>query len=239
MLLRLIKLMLKVDREIEGFRDVLFSHKTFNCVDCFRVFDKEDTGKISVEALEEGFAKWNIEILNLENLSNLIRLADSNEDGEISYSEFSRAVTPRNHECREQNNSIYETQRMSVEQRNVNQQAWMESLAGLFGAMISGEASLEEKREKLQLDAERLFDSMDVYKQGSLSLNIFSNWIQDNCCYNLKQSELVSLQSRFDKNNDYRITKEQFVEAVSALQEEEEQEVDEETGDNVAKAEAK
>ena len=128
---------------------------------------------------------------------------------------------------------------MSVEQRNVNQQAWMESLAGLFGAMISGEASLEEKREKLQLDAERLFDSMDVYKQGSLSLNIFSNWIQDNCCYNLKQSELVSLQSRFDKNNDYRITKEQFVEAVSALQEEEEQEVDEETGDNVAKAEAK
>lgn len=233
MFLRLLKLMLKVDREIDGHRQVLFGHKTFSCVDCFRVFDKDGKGHITVEDLEEGFKKWNIEILNLDQLCSLVKTADTNEDDKISYQEFARAITPSTHDCRDGQSNMFETQKMSVEARNVNQQAWMESLAGLFGAIISGESALDEKKEKLQLDGEKIFDSMDAYRMGSVSTNAFMYWIQDNCCYNLKPEELRSLLSRFDKFNEHRITREAFIDAVSVYVEEEE------NGEDVAEAENK
>jgi len=53
---------------------------------------------------------------------------------------------------------------MSIEQQKVFQQAWMESLAALFGLIISSAQEIEEKRTQLQLDGERLFDSMDAYR---------------------------------------------------------------------------
>lgn len=112
---------------------------------------------------------------------------------------------------------------MSVEQKKVYQQAWMESLAALFGLIISSAQEIEEKRVQLQLDGERLFDNMDVYNMGYLSSNAFAHWVSQNCGYTIPDADLPSLSTFLDKNNDYRITKQEFVEAVSAPQDDDEE----------------
>ena len=95
----------------------------------------------------------------------------------------------------------------------------MESLAALFGLIITSAQEIQEKRSGLQLDGERLFDSMDNYQMGYLSSNAFAHWVSQNCGYNIADADLVGLCSALDKNNDYRITREEFVAAVSAPQE--------------------
>lgn len=124
---------------------------------------------------------------------------------------------------------------MSVEQKKVYQQGWMESLAALFGLIISSAQEIEEKRSALQLDGARLFDNMDVYNMGFLSINAFANWVSQNCGYNIPDCDLSGLSSALDKNNDYRITKDEFVASVSAPQSEQDEA---EEGEAEAEAEA-
>merc|ERR1711990_536733 len=113
---------------------------------------------------------------------------------------------------------------MSIEQKKVFQQAWMESLAALFGLIISSAQEIEEKRTQLQLDGERLFDSLDTYRYGYLSTNGFAHWVAQNCGYSIPEADLPGLSAALDRNNDYRITKDEVIAAVSAPQDEEEEE---------------
>ena len=69
----------------------------------------------------------------------------------------------------------------------------MESLAALFGLIISSAQEIEEKRSALQLDGERLFDSMDAYQMGYLSTNAFAHWVSQNCGYNIPDSDIAGL----------------------------------------------
>jgi len=100
----------------------------------------------------------------------------------------------------------------------------MESLAALFGLVISSAQEIEEKRTQLQLDGERLFDSMDAYRSGYISTHGFSHWVTQNCGYSIPEADVPGLAAALDKNNDYRITRDEFVAAVGAPQDEEEEE---------------
>lgn len=72
MFLRLIKLILKNNRQIEIAKEVLFSHKTFDVDECYRLFDDQNAGSITAEKFEEVFAAHNIEVLNLGSIVPLI-----------------------------------------------------------------------------------------------------------------------------------------------------------------------
>lgn len=213
MFLRLLKEILKWDREIDGCRQTLFGHKTFNAVDAFRMFDKDNKGYLTEEDLQEGFKNGNEEVADLNALCD--------DEGKISYQEFVRLITPSSHDCRDGQPNLCDTMRMTAEAKQANQQAAMDSLACLFGTIILANCELELKREKCGLDGDKLFDSMDSYRQGAVSCGQFNHWIQDNCNYTLKADELNSLRIRFDKNNEHRISREAFVEEVNALEEEE------------------
>ena len=72
MFLRLIKLILKNQRQIEIAKEVLFSHSTFDAQECFRLFDDKNEGVITAEKFEEVFAAHNIEVMQLGDIVPLI-----------------------------------------------------------------------------------------------------------------------------------------------------------------------
>ena len=124
---------------------------------------------------------------------------------------------------------------ISVEQRKVYQQAWMESLAHLFSMIVAFDQELEDKRQQLQLAGERIFDSMDTYQQGFVSLGQFERWIADNCGFQVKRDDLMALQKSLDANNDYRITRDEFINSVSVVVDEEDDEQDDQVQAKQAK----
>ena len=85
MFLRLVKLMIKCNREQDTLREILNSHETFNINDAFRVFDKDNSGYITAENLREGFESHNITVSNIDAIMGVL---DFNNDGKIDYREF-------------------------------------------------------------------------------------------------------------------------------------------------------
>lgn len=57
MFLRFLKTVINVERTNESLREVLFSHKAFNCESAFQHFDKDQTGTISSKKFDEAFKK--------------------------------------------------------------------------------------------------------------------------------------------------------------------------------------
>ncbi|EDV97313.1 GH16787 [Drosophila grimshawi] len=61
--------------------------------EAFRVYDRDNTGYIGVDQLRDVLIAFNMKPSN-EELEELIREADDDEDGFLNYEEFSRMMSP-------------------------------------------------------------------------------------------------------------------------------------------------
>lgn len=179
------------------------------------------------------FSEHNIELTDVERLVELI---DTGADGVIDYREWEAAVHPMR-PCRGADPT---SPHLSIEQRNLFQRAWLEQLASVFSLMIQADAEVNDKRNQLQLDGERLFADMDNRGMGYISVHNFAGWVADNCGFHIVDEDLPGLEQSLDGGQYYRITKEAFVEAVSVPNdnEEENQEDDEQEDDGGNRAAA-
>ena len=66
---------------------------------------------------------------------------------------------------------------------------------------------------------------MDQHDRGFISINSFSNWVRDNCGFHINDEDLPGLETILDGTNDYRISREGFIETISVA-------ADDEEGDN-------
>ena len=64
---------------------------------------------------------------------------------------------------------------------------------------------------------------MDRYNMGFINVNNFAQWVNENCGYSIADEDLPLLEKALDGVNDYRITREGFIDTVSVPQEEEEE----------------
>ena len=112
---------------------------------------------------------------------------------------------------------------LSIEQKNLFQRAWLEQLAATLGMIKQIDQEVNQKRDQLQLNGERIFNDMDRHNMGYISINNFANWVNENCGFTIADEDLPALETSLDGCNDYRITRDAFIETVSVPAEEEEE----------------
>jgi len=136
----------KQNKHVENLREMLFSHKHFNLVDMFRFFDSDNSGTIDAEKIQEGFSKFGfVPKIDLERL--VVEIVDDDDDGTVDLREFSEALTPRAAEFKQSGKGSMTY--LTPEQRYVNNQAILETMAELFDAMTSADAEFEQLKESL------------------------------------------------------------------------------------------
>ena len=80
---------LRFDKDIESVKETLFCFENFNLVDSFKRFDPRGRGFVTKESLSF-LASEGIDV------SAVIEYLDSDQDGRLSYTEWTRALTPKN-----------------------------------------------------------------------------------------------------------------------------------------------
>lgn len=85
----------------------------------------------------------------------------------------------------------------------------------------------------MALDGERIWNQIDSYRMGAVSVHSFAHWISANCGYTVADSDMASLQRVFGKGaRDYRISKENFLAFVNPPAEEEQDDDEEAEAEN-------
>ena len=128
MFLRLIKVIIRSNRQIEDAKQALFSHKTFSLEDSFKLFDLNQNGKLSVNEFTQVFSDHNID---LRDIGRLVELIDTDEDGTVEFNEWTAAFKPKR-PCR----GADPCYNLGLEQRNLFQRAWLEQLGALCCLII-------------------------------------------------------------------------------------------------------
>lgn len=75
------------------------------------------------------------------------------------------------------------------------------------------------------MNGERIWNQIDTYRMGAVSVHSFAHWISANCGFTVADSDMAALQRAFGRGaRDYRISKENFLAFVNPPAEEEEEE---------------
>ena len=194
MFLRMVKQIIRSNRQVEDARVSLGCHKTFSIEESFRVFDINQNGRVSVDEITEVFAKHNIE---LDDVSNLVDIMDKDNDGHIDLREWSAAIKSLR-PCRGSDQAYG----LSVEQKNLYQRSWLEQIAALFSLLVESDREMESQRNQLALDGERLFNDMDRHNTGAVSCNQFAYWVEDNCGFHICDEDMPGLETTLDGSRD-------------------------------------
>ena len=92
MFLRLLKLILKSQCQIEKAKQILFGHETFDIRDCFDLFNIPGENNITAEKFEQVFIDHSIEV---QSLDQLVYQIDQTGDNKVNLKELSDSITPR------------------------------------------------------------------------------------------------------------------------------------------------
>jgi Ca2+-binding EF-hand superfamily protein len=90
---------MRVERQNESLREVLFSHKTFSVHEAFTAFDFNSSGDLDANDLAEGFLKHDCP-MDAYMADKVVTIMDDDDDNTIDLREFAKAVTPQNPEYR-------------------------------------------------------------------------------------------------------------------------------------------
>jgi len=90
--LALLRNQIKLDKEVEIQKEILYSHALFGPAEAFKILDRDSKGKITNDDLNhilEGAS-------SPESIARFITKYDLDNDEALSYAEFLKAVTPKN-----------------------------------------------------------------------------------------------------------------------------------------------
>lgn len=79
---------LRFDKDIESVKESLFCFENFNLVDSFKRFDSNGRGSITHDSLKILAGDMDVDAI--------IKYLDADQDGRLSYTEWTRALTPKN-----------------------------------------------------------------------------------------------------------------------------------------------
>lgn len=137
---------------------------------------------------------------------------------EISFSKFREYVTP----ILKQAGRGYPAQRkleLNFELQEIQKMAWLESLLDLLNAHLTMHADHDSLRTKYMLDADVIFDEIDVHKSGWISHISFKKFVNSECSFSISDHDLLILQPILDDSRDGQITRDEFIAAFGAFDE--------------------
>jgi Ca2+-binding EF-hand superfamily protein len=156
---------------------------------------------IKIDWLEEGDG---------EKLAKFINKYDKDRDGKLNYLEFTKAITPKNSQYTK-NYNRYGRGYISEKDQQIRQREWIDELGKVIETAISSEIILETIRNDLNLDGDSVFSAIDSFNLGYISTGIFTRWVSDNCGYRVSEDEVTFILNRYDKDQDYRIKRDEFL----------------------------
>lgn len=208
------------------------------------MFDQECKGYITGEDLLGKVVEFGLDI----DVVKILQRFDSDGDAKLSYSEFSKIITPVNIDYQQRsghspschyNRSPYRdsysqsspAKSISYSQTlQLRQSEWVDDLKEVLFTVGKAEQLLVHTRNSLNIDAAAIFEQVDSHKLGYFTARSLSEWLAESVGFRLSDFETKLLFNRYDRQGRYSVGLSDFVEEVRPVQEEEEEGVYEEEG---------
>jgi len=204
-----------LDRQLENAIKSLAMRPDFTLYDGFRVFDYDNLGFIEIDDVLEAFEVFGIYPTRDEAKLFLLRF-DKNKDNKLNYAEYSEAFTPKDSKVAEilKNRSAkfpegYYHRRDEFNALTHN--AFARVLQLHLEVEINAEAIRQRHEQRPLFDYANAFTTLNQWGDDYLTKEDFDQLFKKYNFY-ATDNELNTLVSRFDKDNDGKVSYEEFIE---------------------------
>jgi Ca2+-binding EF-hand superfamily protein len=161
-------------------------------------------------------------------MDRVINKFDKDQDGKLNYLEFCKALTPKNIIYTMSQNSrfsSYKRVEVSKEQEHHQQHLkheWVEDMKEVLQTALRAEEILDEIKNQICINGEEVFEMIDSYNLGYITTNNLSRWLNEECGFKLNEMETTLVLTRYDKDGDYKISRDEFEVEVTGIPQEDE-----------------
>jgi Ca2+-binding EF-hand superfamily protein len=207
----------ELDKELEATKNKLALQEDFNTFDAFRCFDLTEKGYITRLELKDALNDIDIFPTSAELLL-IQKRYNKDEDGLIKYHEFIEIIKPKD--------TVYAglltARRPTYADREdlslVFSSYTVELLRKVLNKVIENEYHSEKVRQRLSrrplFDAFEAFEALDKDHKGYLNKADIRELLADHGFY-ATQKELQNLVSRYDYNEDGKVSYSEFVKEIN------------------------
>jgi len=207
----------ELDKELEAAKNKLALQEDFNTFDAFRCFDLTEKGYITRLELKDALNDIDIFPTSAELLL-IQKRYNKDEDGLIKYHEFIELIKPKD--------TVYAglltARRPTYADREdlslVFSSYTVELLRKVLNKVIENEYHSEKVRQRLSrrplFDAFEAFEALDKDHKGYLNKADIRELLADHGFY-ATQKELQNLVSRYDYNEDGKVSYSEFVKEIN------------------------
>lgn len=173
----MLKNQIKLDKEVEIQKEMLFSHSQFNTIEAFKYLDKEEKGVITAEDVASAFEG------NELSIEKLMLRYDKDRDGVLNFSEFLKAITPKNPQYH--GDSGYSKHPLNPDLKDLLNKEWQEDLKEVLMTASRAEEILLEIRDSLELNGEEIFALIDRMGLGYITSRTLASWLKEEVGFNV------------------------------------------------------
>lgn len=106
--------------------------------------------------------------------------------------------------------------RGAEESHDLADNEWIEDLKEVLLTNSKAEEILLDIRRALNIDGDGIYEQIDKYQLGYITLRNLQNWLTETVHFKLNETESRLVLARYDRDGDYKISKFEFVNEINA-----------------------
>jgi len=217
-LLRVLREMVYLEREVEVAKEDLALKSDFNLFDAFRLFDKEGNGTISAGEIELGLNNLGL-YPSKDQLYLLVRKFDRDSDTILSFCDMCEGFIPMQEEyIKLLKSRTPHCGEGFVDVRRVFGQQTLKQMKALYALHLENESIVEALRQKLardpRFDTHRVFDLLDRDQDGFITIYELREIMEKYDMF-ITDKDLQYLINRFDKDAKEKISYIEFIQEIT------------------------
>ena len=208
---------INLERDLNGAKKEVALCSDFNLLDCFQMFDLNDLGYVSEYDLQDGLYDLGLRPLP-DDLTLLLKHYSAFDNRRLTYSEFSKLFTPKEHEYYRMmsNRAAYNVPRH--ERKRVFGVDTIYKLTKTLRLHLETENVAESLRHRLarrpSFSMREAFQAVDRDRNGYITYNEFQALLEQHGIF-ASVKDVESLLDRYDKDKDGRVSYSEFLDEVT------------------------
>ena len=208
---------ISLERDLNASKKEVALCPDFNLLDCFQMFDVSDLGYINEFDLEDGLADLGLRP-RPDEITLLFKHYSALNNRRLTYSEFSKLLTPKEHEYYRMISSRTAYNVPRGERRRVFGVDTVYKLTKVLRLHLETESVAESLRHRMarrpSFSIHEAFQAVDKDRNGYITYDEFQILLEQHGIF-ASVKDVESLMDRYDKDKDGRVSYSEFLDEVT------------------------
>jgi len=142
------------------------------------------------------------------DVNELIEAIDINKDGALNYTEWCRAITPK--DMRYKPPPVRESTLLTKTEKSIRSFNWKTEMKNMLQIYSKAEDFNDQLKYACHVNGNEIYDEIDKPLNGYITITQIAAYLRTECGYHLTEEDQKLILNRYDRDKDFEISRDEF-----------------------------